>query len=202
MNNTERDTILAGLRALQDRIKGPPYTRLELEQLATNGGEHEAMTSEEIDDLCERLNISYPTGTGGDDNWNNNAIQYPRLLAEISATQDSFDHASLCESMDLTKAEVNELFERAEVDWQYIKETRTAPAPTVVLHIEGGVIHEELSDRPVRLTVLDADTDGVDDMEALCEAPDGSLAIITTYLLSGGDDLSEYTHVNDGPAST
>ena len=58
MNDRERDTILAGLRALQDRMDvGEPYTQTERSQLATNGGEHEAMTSDEINELCERLNV-------------------------------------------------------------------------------------------------------------------------------------------------
>lgn len=48
-------------------------------------------------------------------NWNNNTIQFARLLAEINATVDisDKDFASLCESMDLSKTHVLALFERA-----------------------------------------------------------------------------------------
>ena len=49
--------------------------------------------------------------------WNNSAIQFPRLLAEINACVDisEKDIQALCESMDLDIAEVDELFERAHI---------------------------------------------------------------------------------------
>jgi hypothetical protein len=58
------------------------------------------------------------------DNWNNNAIQFPRLLAEINACVDigKHDMAELCMSMDLSVREIHELFDRAEEEWQRIKE--------------------------------------------------------------------------------
>ena len=46
------------------------------------------------------------------DIWNNNEIQFPRLLAEINATQE-LDLDALAESMDLSVDSVKELFERA-----------------------------------------------------------------------------------------
>ena len=56
--NAERDTILAALRLWQWNIdtqrKAP--THKELEVIATNGGEHKALTSEEINALCADLN--------------------------------------------------------------------------------------------------------------------------------------------------
>jgi len=54
--------------------------------------------------------------------WENNGIQFPRLLAEIQATQDSLDMEALCESMDLSVEEVESLFERAQQAWERIKE--------------------------------------------------------------------------------
>ena len=54
-------------------------------------------------------------------NWNNNAIQFPRLLTEIAATQDKLNFQTLAESMDLTIAEVGELFDRAQTEWERIK---------------------------------------------------------------------------------
>jgi len=54
------------------------------------------------------------------DLWNNNSIQFPRLIAEIAATQE-LDLESLSESMDLTIDEVKELFERADVEFEAIK---------------------------------------------------------------------------------
>ena len=64
--------------------------------------------------------------------------------------------------------------------------------PTVVLQIEGGAIHEEQANQPVRLIVIDADTDGVDPAR-LTQAPGGYPALITTYWIPGTDDLSDYT---------
>jgi hypothetical protein len=63
------------------------------------------------------------------DRWADDWIQFPRLLAEICATQDALDDSALCESMDLTENEVAELFDRAQAAWEAIKET-TVPAPT------------------------------------------------------------------------
>lgn len=54
--------------------------------------------------------------------WNNDAIQFPRLLCEIIATQDNLDIQALAESMDLTVGQVNELFDRANTAWESIKQ--------------------------------------------------------------------------------
>ena len=53
-----------------------------------------------------------------DAKWNDNAVQFPRLLAEIMATQDGLNIISLAESMDLTKDQVSELFDRAHAAWE------------------------------------------------------------------------------------
>lgn len=50
--------------------------------------------------------------------WLDDSIQFPRLLAEIVATQDNLDIAALCESMDLDPEEVDELFDRAQSAWE------------------------------------------------------------------------------------
>lgn len=52
----ERDTILAALRLWQDDITGTSNDGAMLEDIATNGGEHEALGEEAIDALCERIN--------------------------------------------------------------------------------------------------------------------------------------------------
>ena len=54
------------------------------------------------------------------DAWGDNKIQFPRLLAEIVATQD-VDVNALAESMDLDTDEVNELIDRALDEWEKIK---------------------------------------------------------------------------------
>jgi hypothetical protein len=48
-------------------------------------------------------------------NWNKDSVQFPRLLAEINAaglTDEQYD--TLEESMDLDRAQIDELFDRAE----------------------------------------------------------------------------------------
>ena len=45
--------------------------------------------------------------------WENDKVQFARLLCEIIATQDNLDLQALCESMDLPLKRVQELFERA-----------------------------------------------------------------------------------------
>lgn len=53
----ERNTVLAALRCFQEVVEA---TNNELPDrlldIATNGGAHEPMSLDDIDDLCERLN--------------------------------------------------------------------------------------------------------------------------------------------------
>ena len=55
-------------------------------------------------------------------NWRNNAIQFPRLLAEIAAIVPLSRKATiaLCESMDISERELNELLDRAQDTWARI----------------------------------------------------------------------------------
>ena len=46
--------------------------------------------------------------------WENNELQFARLLCEISATQENLDTSALLESMDITMEELQELLDRAE----------------------------------------------------------------------------------------
>lgn len=52
------------------------------------------------------------------DPWNNNQIQFTRLLVEIAATQEGLDLTVLAESMSLSRTEVKELFDRAQKEWE------------------------------------------------------------------------------------
>jgi hypothetical protein len=45
--------------------------------------------------------------------WEDDTIQFPRLITEIEATQD-LDYDALCDSMDLEREELFSLFERAQ----------------------------------------------------------------------------------------
>lgn len=53
--------------------------------------------------------------------WNNDLVQFARLLCEIAATQN-VDLDLLEESMDLPFKEVDDLFERAHDVWEAVKE--------------------------------------------------------------------------------
>lgn len=64
-------------------------------------------------------------------NWFNNNIQFPRLLAELYAAGVLLQPAlvkQLEESMDLKYYDIEELFERAQSEWDDIKaRTHTHP---------------------------------------------------------------------------
>jgi hypothetical protein len=54
--------------------------------------------------------------------WDNDAVQFPRLLAELRAVGLTNDqYRDLTTAMDLTFDEIDELLERAETAWQAIK---------------------------------------------------------------------------------
>jgi hypothetical protein len=56
-------------------------------------------------------------------NWERNEFQFPRLLAEIYAVGLSIgDWDKLAEAMDLEKEEIGELFNRAQEEWERIKQ--------------------------------------------------------------------------------
>lgn len=65
------------------------------------------------------------------DNWQNNHIQFPRLIAEIYAMgmpEELWD--DLLETMDLESEELNELFLRAQKEWEILKEDTFTPSPS------------------------------------------------------------------------
>lgn len=55
--------------------------------------------------------------------WEDDLVQFARLLREILATQDTLDIGVLADSMDLRREEVSELFERAHEVWEEAKRT-------------------------------------------------------------------------------
>lgn len=84
----------------------------------------------ECDDCHQGLVIFLSDGMADertpDERWKDNAIQFPRLLAEILATQNALNMTALAESMDLEISQVRELFVRAEGISEEIKQ-QTAP---------------------------------------------------------------------------
>lgn len=58
------------------------------------------------------------------ENWKSNAIQFPRLIAELEAAGAFTPEITktLCTEMDLTIEEISELVDRAQDEWEKIKE--------------------------------------------------------------------------------
>lgn len=65
--------------------------------------------------------MSYSIDDKNNNIWEDDSIQFPRLLAEIIATQENLDIEALAKEMDLTPIQVDELFERAQMKWDAIK---------------------------------------------------------------------------------
>lgn len=61
-----------------------------------------------------------------DDNWKNDSIQFPRLIAEMEAagffTQQHELLSLLCQSMDLDLHQIHEIVDRAQQQWDAIKQ--------------------------------------------------------------------------------
>lgn len=53
--------------------------------------------------------------------WEDDRVQFARLLAEINATHSEIDFAALEESMDVQRDDIDELFERAEAVFEASK---------------------------------------------------------------------------------
>jgi hypothetical protein len=57
------------------------------------------------------------------ENWNNESVQFARLLSEISAAGIDWEMMnSLCQSMNTTQAEIEGILYRAEEKWELIKD--------------------------------------------------------------------------------
>lgn len=78
-----------------------------------------------------------------DQHWQNNAIQFPRLLAEIVATQ-ALDMPALAEAMNVDVAEVHELLERAQNEWEEIKTGRPADLAAALKDGKIGVVPDPM----------------------------------------------------------
>lgn len=56
--------------------------------------------------------------------WDDDLVQFARLLCEINATFSEIDVPGLCESMDLEPERIGELFDRADTVWEIAKGNR------------------------------------------------------------------------------
>jgi hypothetical protein len=55
------------------------------------------------------------------DLWDNNEIQFARLLCELVANCDNLEFDAVCASMDLSKRELMSLYDRANLVWEKSK---------------------------------------------------------------------------------
>lgn len=55
--------------------------------------------------------------------WENDTIQFARLLCELMATQDNINLRTVAKEMDLSVKRVRELLDRADAVWQNSKES-------------------------------------------------------------------------------
>lgn len=112
-----------------------------------------------------------------DENWNNNRVQFPRLLAEINAVGLTVvQEAGICESMDLDAEHVRELFQRAEDVFEELKDNigRKCPPAEKTLYDIG--VHEGWDE----MTMLKLCLDYIDSQQQQCGFLD--------YLLSRRSD--------------
>ena len=72
--------------------------------------------------------------------WNNNELQFARLIAEIEAAGGFSEQLmqDLCTSMDLEKNQVTELIDRAQTRWDEAKDMPTIEE----LHADGKMLDE------------------------------------------------------------
>jgi hypothetical protein len=120
--------------------------------------------------------------------WENNGIQFPRLLAEINGVMTHEQVGQLAENMDLQPHEVCELFDRADAVWQQIKDVTDAsgfhPGPdtptTVTMPAWVAIIaHEVLLEENNAISETDDDPDAFSLRSlALDEATDILAAVI------------------------
>jgi hypothetical protein len=68
--------------------------------------------------------------TTPDERWENNEIQFPRLLAEVRGVLTREQMKDLCVSMDLSPSQVEELFQRADSAFLEIMEKHCPPVKT------------------------------------------------------------------------
>lgn len=73
-------------------------------------------------DVCGDSAVAAAVDPDPDRNWANNAIQFPRLLSELAGLVPSRVLDEVAMSMDLTRDQIAELLDRADDEWQRIKE--------------------------------------------------------------------------------
>lgn len=74
------------------------------------------------------LNIHAVAVANDEDPWSDDLVQFARLLDEINGSQ-ALNYAPLCESMDLTAEQINELFDRAMTVFEESKRRLCPPCP-------------------------------------------------------------------------
>lgn len=113
MNRQQTLTMIDQLRDWADVVEeetGPSWASL---QRVVDGMREVAADLEREDDALE--------------NWDRDEYQFPRLLAEIQANCGLAEVDALLHSMDISRAQLDELFDRAHDAWERVKEATCPP---------------------------------------------------------------------------
>jgi len=104
-------------RHCEDFFTGEPSDKLGA--VRKEARKTRAWSHKDDKDYCELHSQAAATN----DQWENNEVQFPRLLDEIAAIGlTSYQVEIIEKSMDLTRSQIDELFERATSVWDGIKE--------------------------------------------------------------------------------
>jgi len=71
--------------------------------------------------LSRREVLAHGTLPGARTRWEDDEVQFARMLCEIAATQGALDIDALAASMDLEPSEIDEVFDRASERWERAK---------------------------------------------------------------------------------
>lgn len=82
-----------------------------------------------LETIARKMEDAGLRGLGGEEpnksigTWGDDSVQFARLLCEINANVEFTDEQwiSILESMDITSARLNELFNRAHQEWEKAK---------------------------------------------------------------------------------
>jgi subtilase family serine protease len=82
--------------------------------------------SSSLNDFCDTVREVVEKETKAkESNWENNELQFARLLVEIQANVDDLKIGRICDSMDLEPEQVNELLDRATISFEEYKRQHT-----------------------------------------------------------------------------
>lgn len=166
-------------------------------RLSDNGSMTEAFAGElsplKPEEVATQTNARAEELESTSTSWDRDEVQFPRLLAEIVATQDKLDMKALAESMDLTLEEVSSLFDRADAAWERMK---VEPRPTRDVAVSAETPAKATSDLLDVLTRLVSWADRMGGWDARVWQEAAALVRGRTALDDGSDNRPRAAHVD------